>query len=94
MTQQMRIRQRIASMIELPVEKVNWHAAVADSPINSFLLVETIVDLQEEFKVRLFHEDVGRVTCLEDLVQLVAGRMEHGDSFGREPVSDSVAHSG
>ena len=45
---------------------------LADLVVESLALVEMAIDLQEDFDVRLGHEELARVKTVGDLVGLVA----------------------
>jgi acyl carrier protein len=89
MTREHEIRNRIASFFVTPLTEVDWKAGLDTLSIGSLQFVEIAVDLQEEFDVALFHDDMERIACLDDLVNILDGRIQYGPSFGR--VSKSAA---
>lgn len=65
-----RIRQRMAGVLGIGVERIEDDARLVELAHSSFLLVEMIIDLQEEFDVRFGQaemQDVHRVGQLLDL---------------------------
>lgn len=84
MTRADEVRARIAAVLRLRVELIGDDVALADLAVESLALVEMAIDLQEEFKKRLGHEELARVTTIGDLIALVAdapptgARIPHG----------------
>ena len=77
------IRQRIASVANIPEARVTADSTLADLMIDSLATVEVLVDLQEEFDVLLEEDDLEHLVTVADLVGLVerhrrAG-LHHGD---------------
>ena len=83
MTRKTEIRDRIARLLDAPSADLAWEADLDTLSIGSLQFVEVVVDLQEEFNVALFHDDMDQITCLDDLVYILDGRLQHGPSFGR-----------
>jgi acyl carrier protein len=83
MTREHEIRNRIARFFDTPLTELDWKADLDTLSIGSLQFVEVVVDLQEEFDVALFHDDMDRIACLDDLVNILDGRIQHGPSFGR-----------
>jgi acyl carrier protein len=75
MTSEATIRARIADFLGQPAERIDWRANPSDLANGSLMFVEVVVELQEEFGVRLFHEDVEHIACLEDLVRLLLEKL-------------------
>ena len=67
----------IAASLRLPADRVRDETVVTDLVTDSFVLVELVVELQEEFGVHFVQEDLGRVTTFGDLAQLVQDRLGH-----------------
>ncbi len=64
------IRSRIAEMIGQPLDRLRDQTRLADLINSSFLLVELIIDLQEEFDVRFGQAEMQGVTSLGQLLDL------------------------
>lgn len=67
------LRARIAAFLKQPVERLSDELALADLVVESLMLVELAIDLQEDYGVRLGHEELARVATVGDLVSLLAG---------------------
>lgn len=67
------VRARIASVLSQPAERVRDEVPLTDLVVESLTLVEMAIDLQEDFDVRLGHEELAGVKTVGDLVELVAG---------------------
>ena len=91
MTREVEIRRRIALLLDTPPEEIAWHAPLDSLTVGSLQFVEVVVDLQEMFAVQLFHRDVDQIACLDDLVNLIDGKLQHGSTFGG--VADAVSES-
>jgi acyl carrier protein len=85
MTREPEIRSRIAKLLDTTVDDVEWQAPLDTLALASLQFVEVVVDLQEEFGAQLFHQDMDRIDCLDDLVTTLDGRIQHGPGFGRIP---------
>ena len=83
MTREVEIRAYIAQRLGTTVPEVNWRAGLDAVGLGSLQFVEIFVDLQEAFGVPLFHDDMDRIDCFDDLVQILNGRIQYGPSFGR-----------
>jgi acyl carrier protein len=68
------VRRRIAEILRQPLEKVADGTELIDLVAESFVLVEMVIELQEEFHVRLLQEDLNGVRTVADLTRLVASR--------------------
>lgn len=66
-----KVRSRVATLLKVPVERVTDAAPVASLVHDSFLLVQLVIDLQEEFGARLVQEDLARVVTVGDLLHEV-----------------------
>ena len=69
------VREKIAETLGVPVARVADEAVLTDLVASSFLLVETVIELQEEFDVRFQQADLSEVNNVAQLLDLVAGRM-------------------
>jgi acyl carrier protein len=68
------IRTRVSAVSGLPLARLGDEMKIRDLALDSFAIVELLVDLQEEFKIRLGQEDVAKITTVGDLVSIVAAR--------------------
>ena len=69
-----RIRPAHCQILREPLEKVADATELIDLVAESFVLVEMVIELQEEFHVRLLQEDLNGVRTVADLTRLVANR--------------------
>jgi acyl carrier protein len=63
---------RVAEVLRRP--SVSPDAELAHLAVDSFVLVELVLELQDEFRVHFDHEDVQRLRTVRDLVDLVEAR--------------------
>ena len=70
-----RIRSKISQLLEQPLEALTDDAELIALVSNSFLLVEMIIEMQEEFGVRFNQADMAGVTSIGQLIALFDERM-------------------
>jgi len=70
-----KIRAKIAQFLEQPIEALRDDIELTSLVSNSFLLVEMIIEMQEEFGVRFSQPDMAGVTTVGQLVTLFDERM-------------------
>ena len=68
------VRGRIATFLRLPPGKTVDGAVLTDLVTESFVLVQIVIDLQEEFGIRLSGEDLREVRTVGDLITKVVSR--------------------
>ena len=73
------IRAKMAETINCPLEKVVDERELTDLVLSSFLLVELVIELQEEFSVTFVQEDLQQVKTVAHLLDLVASRIGDDD---------------
>jgi acyl carrier protein len=66
-----RVAERISVLLSVPVEKLTPDTKLHDLGADSFRLVETVVDLQEEFDSMFTQAELKQVTTLAELVDLL-----------------------
>ena len=69
------VRKTMADTLGHTADKITDDAALTDLVNSSFLLVETVIELQEEFDVRFQQSDLVNVTTVGQLLDLVEGRI-------------------
>ena len=69
-----KIKERIASLLKQPVSKLADGTVLTDLVVESFALIEMVIELQEEFKVRLVQDDLKDVKTVGDLTTLIDSR--------------------
>jgi acyl carrier protein len=65
------VAERISITSDVPVESLRPDTTLNDLALDSFLLVEMVVDLQEEFDAIFSQEALQRVVTIADLVDLL-----------------------
>jgi len=69
-------RKRIGEILELAPEAIVDDAVLTSLVNSSFLLVELVIELQEEFDVRFHQADMNDVATVGDLIELIDNRMK------------------
>ena len=69
------VRTKIAEILGHGRDLVVDDAVLTDLVNNSFVLVELVIELQEEFAVRFQQSDMNDVATIGDLLELVVSRM-------------------
>ena len=67
------VRSRIAEILGQPLARLQNQSALADLVNSSFLLVELIIDLQDEFDVRFGQAEMQNVITVGQLLDLYTG---------------------
>ncbi len=75
MSNKERVRGKIAEILGHTSENVLDDAVLTDLVNSSFLLVEMVIELQEEFDVRFQQADMNEVATVGQLLDLVDSRM-------------------
>ncbi len=70
------VRTRMADVLGTAPEKVTDDSVLTDLVNSSFLLVEMVIELQEEFDVRFQQADLADVANVGQLLDLVESRIE------------------
>jgi acyl carrier protein len=74
MTNQSRVREKMAEFLGRPINDLDNHALLADLVVESFMLVEMVIGLQEEFGGRFFvQDDLKDIKTVGDLLMLFEG---------------------
>lgn len=68
------VRKRIAETLQLPLAKLADDRLLTDVVRESFAMVEMVIDLQEEFGVRLDQAELKQLKTVADLTALVAAK--------------------
>jgi acyl carrier protein len=66
-----RVAERISVLLSVPIERLTPETGLHDLGADSFRLVETVVDLQEEFDSMFTQAELKQVTTLAELVDLL-----------------------
>ena len=73
------VRAKIAAILDRPIEDIHDDAALGDLVMSSFLFVELVIELQEEFNVNFVQEDMDGLNTAANLLDLVVTRMSEND---------------
>jgi acyl carrier protein len=73
-----RISRRVAEILHRPVAAVTADTELGQLAGDSFVLVELVLQLQDEFGVRFDHADVQSLQTVGDVVRLVESRSRPG----------------
>lgn len=76
MTTADRVRNRIAEILNLPLAAADDTAVLTTLVNGSFLLVELIIELQDDFDVCLAQADLNGVATVGALIELFVARMQ------------------
>jgi acyl carrier protein len=68
------VRKRIAETLQLPLAKLTDERLLTDVVRESFAMVEMVIDLQEEFGIRLDQAELKQLKTVADLTALVAAK--------------------
>ena len=68
------VRGRISTFLRLQPGRAVDGAVLTDLVTESFVLVQLVIDLQEEFGIRLSGEDLREVRTVGDLITTVTSR--------------------
>lgn len=63
------VKGRIAGMLKQPAARLEDGMVLTDLVTDSFVLVEMVIELQEELRVRLVQDDLKDVKTVGDLAQ-------------------------
>jgi len=68
------VKEKMASFLRVPISRLEDEAPLTHLVAESFVLVEMVIELQEEFGVRLVQEDLKGVKTVGDLAQVLESR--------------------
>ena len=71
------VRKRIADTLQLPLAKLADDRLLTDIVRESFAMVEMVIDLQEEFGIRLGQEDLKTLETIGALTALIGERAKN-----------------
>ncbi len=70
------VRARMADVLGSTPDRIRDDSVLSDLVNSSFLLVEMVIELQEEFDVRFQQSDLAGVVNVGQLLDLVESRIE------------------
>lgn len=71
-----RIKQRMAELLDQNLDVLDDDASLSEVVSSSFLLIETIIELQEHFGVLFSQEEFAGITTVGQLVTLFVRQLE------------------
>ena len=70
------VRARMADVLGSTPDRIRDESVLSDLVNSSFLLVEMVIELQEEFDIRFQQSDLAEVVNVGELLDLVESRIE------------------
>lgn len=68
------VKEKLASFLKQPISRMQDDALLTNLVVESFILVEMIIELQDDFGIRLVQEDMKHVKTVGDLTELLVSR--------------------
>lgn len=65
------IKTRISQILSVPTEKITDNAVLQELVMDSFILIDMVIDLQNTFNIRLNQEDLIPVKTVGDLITVM-----------------------
>ena len=76
------VRAKMAEFLRHPVQKLQDDAVLTDLVTDSMILVNMVIDLQEDFGIRLMQEDLKEVKSVGQLLAVFERKMNRGGPHG------------
>jgi len=70
-----KVKQALSVSLRRPVEELEDHILLTGLVAESFALIETVINLQEDLDIRLAQEDLRDVKTVGDLVRVCSQRL-------------------
>lgn len=80
------IKAKLAAFLKIPANRIDGSMALKGIVPDSFMLVELLIELQEEYGVRLIQADVDGIDTVSDLTEMIAARV-NATTFAGMPIS-------
>ncbi len=74
----MKVKEHMASVLKQPVTKLQDEAPLTDLVTDSFVLIDMVIELQDEFDVILVQQDLKLVKTVGDLIRVLQERVREG----------------
>ncbi|MDZ8187707.1 MAG: acyl carrier protein [Nostoc sp. ChiSLP02] len=71
------VKEKISDFTKIPISKLQDEALLTDVIAESFVLIEMIIELQEEYRVCFLQEDLQDIKTVGDLTQLFVNRVKN-----------------
>jgi acyl carrier protein len=76
------VKETIAGFLKQPISRLQDDSLLTNLVVESFILVEMIIELQDVFGVRLVQEDMKHVKTVGELTELIVSRASSGTAIG------------
>ena len=70
------IKQKMAAFLKVPVERIDDNLPLQGIVPDSFMMVELLIELQEEYSVRLDQSDLEGIEKVAELTAMIKERVE------------------
>ena len=70
-----KVKQALSMSLKRSTEELDDHILLNDLVAESFALIETVINLQEDLDIRLVQEDLRDVKTVGDLVRVCSRRL-------------------
>ena len=74
-TNDAKVKQALGESLKRPIEELADQTLLNDLVAESFALMETVINLQEDLDIRLVQEDLRDVKTVGDLVRVCSQRL-------------------
>lgn len=71
------IRAKLSDFTKIPINKIQDDMQLTELVADSFVLVELMLTLQEDFSIHLSQQELENVHCIADLLQLLESKSNH-----------------
>ena len=68
------VKEKIAAFLKQPISRLQDDTLLTNLVVESFILVEMIIELQDTFGIRLVQEDMKHVRTVAELTDLFVSR--------------------
>ncbi len=68
------VKKRIGEVLQRELTNIADETALRDLVMESFILIEMVIDIQETFSIRINQEDLAGVTQLGQLLNVIESR--------------------
>ncbi len=69
------IKQKIAQFTKLPMDSITDDKEITELVSDSFMLVELLLSIQEQFQIELEQEDLEQVITIGELLELIEQKL-------------------
>lgn len=84
------IKSQMSCILRLPQEKLKSDSVLTDLVMDSFALIDMVIELQDELDIVLVQEDLKAVATVGDLIGVIKSKLpaavSNGPSSNAEPL--------